>query len=151
MIRTATVEDIPRIIELGHKLHQTSRYAAQEFDPGVAASFIEGLISGHGVVFVAVVDGQIVGGFAGGIVEQWFSTQKVAYDYSFFIEPEHRSGITAIKLLRAFEHWATSMGADHIQIGITTDINTEGTARFYRAMGFDDIGQFFGKEVTHGR
>ena len=101
MIRPATVEDIPRIIELGHKLHMTSRYAAQEFDPGVAASFIEGLISGHGVVFVAVINGQIVGGFAGGIVEQWFSTQKVAYDYSFFIEPEHRSGITAIKLLRA--------------------------------------------------
>lgn len=151
MIRPATIDDIPRMVELGHQLHQNSRYASQEYDGGIVSSFIEGLISGHGVAFVAEISGQVVGGFLGGITEQWFSTQKVAFDYSFFIEPKHRHGITAVKLLKAFEHWAVGMGADHIQIGITTDINTEGTSRFYRAMGFDDIGQFFGKEVTHGR
>jgi L-amino acid N-acyltransferase YncA len=147
MIRPATNDDIPRIIELGRLLHQSSSYAAMEFDEGMAASFIEQLISGVGVVFVAEIDGVVVGGIAGGITEQWFSSELLAFDYSFFIDPKTRSGITATKLVRAFTEWARLKGAKHIQIGITTDINVEGTSRFYRALGFEDAGLFFNKEL----
>lgn len=147
MIRTATVDDIPRIIELGHMLHQSSSYAGMEFDPGMAASFMEQLISGVGVVFVAEINGEVVGGIAGGITEQWFSSELLAFDYSFFIDPKARSGITATKLVKAFTSWAKLRGAKHVQIGITTGINVEGTARFYRALGFEDAGLFFNKRV----
>lgn len=147
MIRPATNDDIPRIIELGHLLHQTSSYASMTFDPGMAASFIESLISGLGVVFVADVGGVIVGGIAGGITEQWFSSDLLAFDYSFFIDPKVRSGITATRLMLTFTEWARLKGAKNIQIGITTGINEEGTARFYRSLGFVDSGLFFNKEL----
>lgn len=147
MIRPATNDDIPRIIELGHLLHQSSSYAGMEFDPGMAGSFIESLISGLGVVFVAEIDGVVVGGLAGGITEQWFSSELLAFDYSFFIDPKTRSGITATKLVKAFTSWAKLRGAKHVQIGITTGINVEGTSRFYRALGFEDAGLFFNKEL----
>lgn len=147
MIRPATTDDIPRIVELAELLHSTSTYACMIFDGGLVASFMEQLISGTGVVFLAEIDGVVVGGFAGGITEQWFSPDLLAFDYSFFIEPAHRSGFTAIKLARAFINWAKAMGAKHIQIGITTGINLEGTSRFYRALGFKDSGLFFNMEL----
>lgn len=147
MIRSATNDDIPRLVELAALLHRTSTYAAMEFDGGIVGSFMEQLISGVGVVFVAEIDGVVVGGLAGGITEQWFSSEKIAFDYSFFIDPKSRSGFTATKLARAFINWATTMGAKHVQIGITTGINVEGTSRFYRALGFEDAGIFFNMEL----
>lgn len=147
MIRPATPDDIPRLVELGRLLHSTSRYADQAYDDGIAGGFFEQLISGVGVVFVAERDCVVIGGLAGGITEQWFSTELLAFDYSFFIEPGARHGITATRLVNAFTHWAKARGANRVQIGITTGINVEGTARFYRAQGFEDAGLFFEKAL----
>lgn len=147
MIRPATHDDVPRLIELGAKLHQTSSYAGMTFMPEKAAVFLHALIDGVGVIFVAEVEGVVVGGFAGAVTEQWFSNDLLAYDYSFFIDPKTRSGITATKLLLTFIEWARIKGAKTIQIGITTGINVSGTADFYRSLGFVDAGRFFNKEL----
>ena len=147
MIRPAKHEDVPRIIELGHLLHQTSSYARMNFDPEKAARFITSLIDGVGVVFVAEVSGVVVGGIAGGVTEQWFSNDLLAYDYSFFIDPAARSSITATRLMLTFIEWSRIKGAKNIQMGITTGMHVEGTAEFYRSMGFVDAGLFFNKEL----
>lgn len=147
MIRPATHSDIPRILELGALLHASSSYRDQEFLPEKAGSFIGSLIDGDGVVFVAEIDGEVVGGIAGGLAEQWFSDARTAFDWSVFIDPTRRSGITATKLMSAFEHWAKARGASQIHIGITTNLNADGTARFYRSIGYVDGGQLFVKEI----
>jgi len=147
MIRPANHDDVPRLIELGTMLHQSSTYADLEMIPAKAAAFLHTLIDGAGVIFVAEIGGQVVGGFAGAITEQWFSNDLLAYDYSFFLDPKTRSGITAAKLLTAFMEWARIQGAKSIQIGITTGISVTGTASFYRSMGFADAGLFFSKEL----
>lgn len=147
MIRPATHADTARIIELGGLLHSTSSYANSEFDPAKAAGFIDSLIDGLGVVFVAEINGEVVGGIAGGVTEQWFSSDLLAFDYSFFIDPKTRSGITATRLLLTFIEWARIKGAKNIQIGITTGILVESTSEFYRAHGFVDAGLFFNKEL----
>lgn len=147
MIRPATHADIPRIIELGHLLHQSSSYSRTRFEPEKAAAFIASLIDGLGVVFVAEVSGVVVGGIAGGVTEQWFSSDLLAYDYSFFIDPAARSGITATRLMLTFIEWSRLKGARSIQMGITTGLHIEGTSEFYRSMGFVDAGLFFNKEL----
>ncbi|UXZ44498.1 GNAT family N-acetyltransferase [Pseudomonas soli] len=151
MIRAATHADIPRLVELGTLLHDTSTYAATSFKPDKVARFLGQLIDGLGVVFAAEVDGVVVGGFAGAITEQWFSDDLLAYDYSLFIEPGKRQGAIAIKLILAFQNWAKAKGAKHIHMGITTGINTEGTARLYKYLGFQYVGPLFTMEVDHGR
>lgn len=147
MIRPATHDDVPRLIDLGAMLHQTSTYAATSFIPEKAASFLHALIDGAGVIFVAEVGGEVVGGFAGAVTEQWFSDDLLAYDYSFFLDPSTRSGITATRLLITFIEWARIKGAKRIQIGITTGIHVSGTSDFYRSHGFSDAGLFFSKEL----
>ena len=147
MIRPAKHADVPRLIEVGALLHATSSYAETAFNPGKAAKLLDSLIDGLGVVFVAEIGGMVVGGFAGAVTEQWFSDELIAYDYSFFLDPKTRSGITATRLMLSFIEWAKLKGAKHIQVGITTGINVEGTSKFYRSLGFSDAGIFFKRDI----
>lgn len=148
MIRPARHDDIPRIIELGTILHQTTSYAAQPFNAGKAAAFMGALVDGAaGVLFVAEIDGVVVGGMAGGIVDQWYNDELVAYDYSLFVEPGRRNGIIAVRLIRAFEEWARIKGAKQIHMGIGTDMNVAGTSRLYESLGLKHFGPLFVKEL----
>ncbi|WPE28059.1 hypothetical protein PshuTeo1_37940 [Pseudomonas hunanensis] len=150
MIRPATHEDIPRLVELGTLLHDTSSYAHTGFNADKVARFLGQLIDGLGVVFAAEVNGEVVGGFAGAVTEQWFSDDLLAYEYSIFIEPSKRQGLIALKLVLAFQAWAKAKGAKEIHMGITTGISVEGTSRLYRKLGFTYVGPLFKMEVDHG-
>lgn len=150
MIRPATIDDIPRIVDLGKMLHQESRYAPISFNEEKVATLMRYLIEKDGVVFVAEVDGEIVGGIAGAITEFWFSSETQAFDYSFFLAPEARHGMQAVRLMSAFENWARIHGARQIDMGITTDINVDKSARLYTGMGYKECGKLFVKEIDHG-
>lgn len=152
MIRAATYSDIPRLVQLGAMLHEASSYAAMQFDYAKVSDFLAALIAHQngGVVFVAERDGNVIGGFAGAVAPHWFSQDKVAFDYSIFLEPGKRHGITATKLVMAFVEYAKQMGAVQINLGITTDINVEATARFYESLGLRQSGVLFSMGVKHG-
>lgn len=147
MIRAATAADIPRIIELGITLHASTSYASQPYVHEKAAAFLLELIQGEGVVFVAVVDGVTVGAMAGGIVDQWFNHDLIAYDYSIFVLPSRRNGIVALRLINAFVEWARLKGAKQVQMGICTAVNVEGISRLYESAGFRLLGPLYGKEL----
>lgn len=148
MIRAAKHDDIPRLIELGRLMHDTTSYALLGFDEDKVRTLLATLIGGAGVVFVSEHDGQIVGGFAGGIAEYWFSRDLNAFDYAVFVDPAKRNGMIAVRLVTVFCEWARQMGAKHIQLGITTGVHVEATAKLYRALGFEEIGPLFKKEIV---
>jgi GNAT superfamily N-acetyltransferase len=147
MIRPAKHSDVPRLIELGTILHDTTRYASMNFSPEKSAAFLHSLINGVGVIFVAEIDGLVVGGLAGGLTDQWFSDDLIAYDYSIFIEPGRRSGITAVRLIKTFEQWAILKGAKQLHMGIGTEVNVEGTVRLYQSCGLNHFGPLMMKEL----
>jgi GNAT superfamily N-acetyltransferase len=147
MIRPAKLSDVPRIVEVGAVLHHDSTYSAMQFNRAKVAALMESLINGQGVVFVAERDGVVVGGIAGGVTAHWFSDELTGFEYSFFVLPEARHGLIAMKLLLAMKAWCKAKGAKTLRIGITTGINVEGTARFYRHMGFHDAGNLFQGEL----
>ena len=120
MIRPAKHSDVPRLIELGTLLHATSSYSTMNFCPDKSAAFLHELINGQGVVFVAEVRGEVVGGMAGAVTEQWFSNDLIAYDYSIFVEPSKRNGVIAVRLIQTFKEWARIKGAKQIYMGIGT-------------------------------
>lgn len=147
MIRSAQLSDVARIVEIGAALHAESDYRDISYNPQKVGALMELLIQGGGVVFVAEKSGEVVGGIAGGVTDHWFSDELTGFEYSFFVLPEHRHGLVAMKLLLAMKAWCKAMGAKTLRIGITTGINTEGTARFYRHMGFRDAGNLFEMEL----
>ncbi|MCP2076421.1 UNVERIFIED_ORG: GNAT superfamily N-acetyltransferase [Pseudomonas lini] len=147
MIRPAKHSDVPRLIELGNILHATSNYASMNYSHEKSANFLHALINGAGVVFVAEVAGEVVGGMAGGLTDQWFSDDLIAYDYSLFVEPSKRNGVIAIRLIQTFQEWARIKGAKQIHMGIGTGVNVEGTTRLYESQGLRNIGPLLMMEI----
>ncbi|NVZ19519.1 GNAT family N-acetyltransferase [Pseudomonas costantinii] len=147
MIRPAKHSDVPRLIELGTLLHSTTSYSTMSFCPDKSARFLHELINGQGVVFVAEVRGEVVGGMAGAVVDQWFSDDLIAYDYSLFVEPSKRNGVIAVRLIQTFKEWAKLKGAKQIYMGIGTGVSVEGTTRLYESQGLRNIGPLLMMEI----
>ena len=147
MIEVAKLEDVARIVDLGEMLHQESTYRTIPYSRSKVATLMTKLIMADGVVFVSKKNGVIVGGIAGGVTEHWFSEEHVGFEYSFFLEPGARHGITAMRLMRAFSTWCRMQGAKSLRMGITTGINYESTKRLYLSMGFKFDGALFVLEL----
>ena len=147
MIRPAKHSDVPRLIELGTLLHSTTSYSTMNFCPVKSAAFLHELINGQGVVFVAEVRGEVVGGMAGGVIDQWFSNDLIAYDYSLFVEPSKRNGVIAVRLIQTFKEWAKLKGAKQIYMGIGTGVSVEGTTRLDESQGLRNIGPLLMMEI----
>lgn len=151
MIRNAVGSDLLTLVDMGERMHAESSYATLDFDRDKVGSQISALMR-DGIVLVAEKGGRLVGGFMGGVTEFWFGRDLTGFDYALFIEPEHRHGITAVRLLTGFEAWCVSRGAKEIRLGITTGVAVEETGRFYEWFGYQRCGALFRKgiENVHG-
>lgn len=147
MIRPAQMADTARIVEIGEAMHQESAYRSIPYSRDKVLGLMRSMIQGAGVVFVAEKGGEIVGGIAGGVSAHWFGDELYGYELGLFVLPEHRHGLVAMKLLLAWKNWCKEQGARSLRMGITTGVNVEGTARFYRHMGFQDAGNLFHMEI----
>lgn len=134
MIRPATEEDIPRLVELGRMMHAESRYAGLDYAATKVDALLRRLMT-DGFLIVAQQGERLVGGFAGMISEHWFSHDLVAADLALFIEPDARGGMTAPRLVKAFVTWAKARGASVIDIGVNTGVHTEETGMLLERLG----------------
>lgn len=148
MIRPATHEDIPRLVELGEEMHKESRFACLPFDEDKVRRLFAHLIeSPDGLMIVAEENGVVIGGFAGMVHEYYFSRAKLACDFALFVCHEYRGGMAAPRLMKAYIAWAKERGALMIQAGITTGVHVEQTSRLYEKLGFKNAGQLFEMEA----
>lgn len=144
MIRTATEEDIPRLCELAIEMHAESRFSKLSIDDGKVAHLFNYLInSDDGILIVAEEDGEIIGGFAGYVVEYYFSHDKLASDFALFVSASHRGGMAAVRLIKEYIRKAKELGAVVVQAGITTGVNVEATTKLYQRLGFVNNGVLF--------
>lgn len=138
MIRPATLDDLPRILELGELMHNESpRWSKLAFNRARAADFLARLIlEDWGAVFVAEQAGEIIGGIAGTALPHWSSDDVLAQESVFFMAPGARGGMTAVRLVRKLKDWGEQAGAVWIDAGTSTGIDPERTAGLYEMAGF---------------
>lgn len=147
-VRAATVDDIPAIIAMGQALHAESpRYSRLSFSVKKVDKLLREMTEGTlisdapGGVFVAEKEGQVIGVLGGYVTQPFFSDDKIATDYTFYIQPGHRrKGRAAVQLIRAFEVWARDNGATDIIPGTTTMIDADATVRLYEKLGYVKYG-----------
>lgn len=144
MIRPAELADIPKLVELGLKLHAESSYNYITYSDDKVKKTCEMLIK-QGFANVAVQNGEVIGVMLGDVYSPWYSEDITGLDYTLYIEPEHRNGLIAVKLVKAFENWCISMGAKQIRPGVGT--GHAGAIRLYKAMGYHSVGEYFLKNI----
>ncbi len=121
-IRDAVIGDVPRIVEMGQHFLRASRYADQitenpaQFGK-MATTCIE---SPDGVVLLAEArSGHVVGMLGLLIFAHPLSGQRTAGEICWWVEPSARG--TGVQLLKAAEGWATTHGAETLQMVAPTD------------------------------
>ena len=148
-IRVATLIDIPQLVQFGAEfIKESPNYQGREYCDDQAEKHFTKLIKGSGVIFLVEHDGQICGGFAGGIGSDWFNQQKVAYDYVMYVQPKFRKTRAAYLLIKSFVDWAHLMGVDRIQCGTTTGVESTSCIRLYEHFGFRQYGTVLDMELS---
>ena len=144
MIRKATPEDIPALVEMGQALHDESTYKHVTYSPERVAATCQ-LMLERGFLDVVDVGGKVVGVMMGDVYTPWYTTDSMGIDLTLYIYPEYRSGLTALKLIKRFEKWCIVMGVSQIRPGIATgNLNSQ---KLYEAAGFKSVGTMFLKDV----
>lgn len=147
-LRVAKTKDIPILVKLGELfVKESPSYSQRGFVPERASAHLQSLIDGAGVVFLAEDQGEIVGAYVGGITQDWQSYHKLAFDYVMYVHPLYRGRGVAKELTEVFIEWAKAMGANRINCGTATQVNTDACVQLYESFGFQKVGVFLELEV----
>lgn len=65
----------------------------------------------------------------------------------FYVIPEARGSSAALRLVKAFENWASEVGARLVFVGVHTGMKIEVTGRFYEKLGYRHMGGNYMKEL----
>ena len=146
MIRAATVEDIPRLVELGSRSLQDGPYAEMLKDtPEQSAKLALSVIqSTGGKILVYQTDGGKVAGLLGFLIfPHYFTQEPTATEIVWYVLPEERNGGAGLKLLWEAEKQAKAMGAT--RMGFTAP-NAD-AEKLYERFGYKKVETTFMKEL----
>lgn len=112
-IEQGTEQDIERCVQLGADMHAEGHYADLVYDHDIAAEYGRRVCE-YGCFLVARKDEDIVGFFTGSLQQYRFGPEYVAVEELLYVAPEHRTGSTGYRLLKAFMQWAQDSGASEV-------------------------------------
>lgn len=132
--------EVIEILPLLHKFNEECGYG-YELDEGESIRELATMIlSQTGVVFVHVVDDRIVGALGGQITTFPGTKAKRASESFFYIDPDHRGGTAAVRMVKGYIQWAWERGVNRCQMVALSSTDTEGKVRqFYEALGFTQV------------
>jgi GNAT superfamily N-acetyltransferase len=141
-VRKATYGDLDTILGMGEMMHSESDYATLNFEPAVFRRFLENLIpSPEGIAFVYENEAnQVVGFMLAMIGSPYFTSDKVANEILLYVDPASRGGRGGYRLIKAYREEAIRLGAKHISLCNSTNIDSNRVSALYTHMGFRHVG-----------
>lgn len=149
VIRSPRPADLDAIVEMGERMHEESVYAFLPYDREKVQRLFHAFIH-HPETwggFVAEDEGKVIGMIGGFLTDYFFCDEKLASDMILFLEKPYRGGLTAGRLIRAFEQWAIDRGARELCLGISTGVNIDNTGKFYEHMGMTRVGAVYKRRL----
>lgn len=145
IIRPVRKEDTEQVIDMGARMHEESAYAFLPFDRGKVRSLILSYLENPKTHcgLVAEESHKLIGMLGGYVSPYFFCSELVACDMVLFVDQDFRGSSAAPRLIRAFRQWALKRGARELCLGISTNINTERTGKFYERMGLSFVGALY--------
>lgn len=136
MIRQATAEDVPAIVEMGREFHAYSPWRGVPFDAVAVAEFARRLIEG-GVVLLSER------GMIGGLLSPLYFNPAHVVAVELFWWAKAEGGA----LRAAFEEWGRNAGAHAVQFSALGDAHAEAMDRMFRRHGYARIETGYVKEL----
>lgn len=144
LVRKATHEDVPRLVQLGVAMHAESRYSAFQINTEKGAQFFHAMIDDPNAI--VLVDGEpLCAMFVGYVQPFWWGDELESFDIILYVLPERRGGAYAARLVTTYAKEAQKRGVSDMKIGQTTGLDSERTGLFFQRMGFAPIGSSFAR------
>ena len=141
MIREATREDIPRIVEMGCHFRGDSRYEKYlRENPSKMAELADTMIAKNGLL-VSESDGKVVGMLASIIYPHFISGDIFSGEIVWWVEPEYRGD--GVRLVRTMENRARLAGAKYAQMIAPT----EQVGHLYKRLGYEYVESTYQKTL----
>ena len=127
---------------------ETNHPALNTINPNKVATSLQQLIdSESGIVKVVCFNAEIVGAIAGVVTELPINDFIVSQELMLWLDPSHRNGKTAPKLIDAYVEWATKLGCDYARLS-ALDVILDGKAGIlFKRKGFKPIETAYIKEL----
>lgn len=120
-IREATLDDAPRVVEMGRRFLANGPYKDQLDNPAQADHFAKFMIaSPNAKVLVAEQEGRVIGVLAFLLFPHCFTGQMTANELIWYVEPEARKGGISVRLMQAAQTLAKACGAVRMQFTAPT-------------------------------
>ncbi len=138
MIRPATVSDIPEIARLGERFHAAAGWGdifAYSVDD--CAASLTNFMASDAFICLVADDGGIFGMAAGIVSPVYFNhAHKSGEELFWWVDPEHASQGTGIRLLIALEDEAKARGCESWQMKSIDRLNGERMGKLYERRGY---------------
>jgi len=152
MIRTASREDMPKLLEVGWKYYKFAPFEEHglNYKPQDLERYIINMIGDPDNSGVLIAEK--MGCFAGttGIVTvPWFMDhgQKQIFEMWWWVEEEYRGSGVAKEMMAAIERWAVFHGAACLKMASLPNEHQDRLDKFYMKRGFSPADHFFGKRL----
>jgi len=138
MIRQIYTWEIQRLEDFARAFHAEANIGG-EFSPenwrnGIGNLFLSNSLGAFGVF----KEGELVGVLVGQVSSNLFANVLTANELMWYILPDCRGSIEAVKLVKVFEDWAASKGASAV-IMAHLKHSPEGIAAFYQKRGYAEL------------
>lgn len=148
MIRQAHWDDVSEIMRMSRDFYGRME-APYPFDESSVADLAGGLLQGEkGVMLVADAEERLVG-MAGAVLAPFpFNRTRVyAQELCWWIEPEHRGGSLALRLLKQLEISVKELGASGLMMLCLENLKADSVGRFYERRGYRPQERSYFKEL----
>ena len=149
-IRVAIELDLLQLVTVARKYYdEAPMFNRLQFDSARAVHFAARAVEDpFQQIFLAFDGNKLLGFLWGGVAPTVWSPDLVAYDQCLYVLKEKRNFFVASKLVKAFEEWATYLGAKIIHVGMNSGIHNNRTAQaFYTKLGYSPGGGSLYKEI----
>jgi|TARA_R110000803_G_scaffold60341_1_gene119526 N-acetylglutamate synthase-like GNAT family acetyltransferase len=140
-IREATMQDIKPIYEMLLNMHSETKIKLAPVKPEKLYNTIK-LALEEGIVLVAEVEGKIIGSLGGMKNCDWWSDEKHLSDIWYYVAPEKRNSLAAIKLVKNFIYSGNSAKLK-IKLGHVFSGDIERKDKFFERLGLTKAGSLF--------
>ena len=132
--------DIAARLMLARKAWEETDRTGLAFDEGIVRRGLERKIDRNYCLLQAEAGGEVVGMLMGVAAAHFHAPELGASLLSWYVLPEHRGSLAAVKLLHGFRRWARDRGAVRLYIGVTSGLDVARTDRLLRRLGFRQTG-----------
>ena len=145
VVRNATENDWPTVLDFGRRLHSESLWRVLPFDEDKAIALLRwyARTPATSCFLIAERKGEVAGFLMAYMGDLAFSYERRAINGFYYVVPDQRGSLAGLRLLRHFKAWARKHGAFEVQIGMSGGINTDRMIRFLEHLGFRHTGDIF--------